>query len=436
MHVQNMCGRPALERAVVVSYRQSVAATCDKRDGIGIRVNDSNSGTATLPAGWLADWVGKNHDELVRVRRHLHSHPELGFKEHEATKIVADWLSASGLQPRILPRGTGLVVDIGDGPRTVVLRADMDALPLPDLKDVAYRSTVDGLCHACGHDAHTTIALGAALALAQIPNLPGRVRVIFQPAEEIMGGAREVINAGELEGIDSSFALHCDGHLEVGKVGIKTGPITAACDLVEVRVSGPGGHTARPHLTVDLVDTLARIASASPGLVSRRVDPRAGLTLVWGAIQAGAAHNAIPGTGVLRGTARVLDRDVWAEAEKHITTAVTDLAAGTGAGVTVHYERGVPPVVNDIGCVATFESAITTELGADAVADTRTSMGGEDFSWFGEKAPTAMARLGVHGAGLTSMRDLHQGTFDIDERALGVGVRVMVRTALDALTTK
>lgn len=401
----------------------------------GSSVNNSNSSRSAPPTGWLAGWVGQNHHELVRVRRHLHSHPELGFREHETTKLVADRLNAAGLQPRVLPRGTGLAVDIGSGDRTIALRADMDALPLPDLKDVSYRSTVEGVCHACGHDAHTAIAMGAALALAELSDLPGRVRIIFQPAEEVMGGAREVINAGELYGVDASFALHCDGHLEVGKVGIKAGPITAACDLVEVRVSGPGGHTARPHLTVDLVDTLARIAAASPGLVSRRVDPRAGLTLVWGAIQAGAAHNAIPGTGVLRGTVRVLDREVWAEAEKHITTAVTDLAAGTGAGVSVHYERGVPPVVNDLGCVVTFESAITNELGPEAVADTRTSMGGEDFSWFGEKAPTAMARLGVHGAGLTSMRDLHQGTFDIDERALGVGVRVMVRTALEALAT-
>jgi amidohydrolase len=383
-------------------------------------------------SGWLARWVQHRHADLVDVRRHLHAHPELGFNEHGTTKFLVDQLISAGLKPRVLPRGTGLVVDIGSGPRTIALRADIDALPLPDLKDVSYRSTTDGVCHACGHDAHTTVALGAALALAQAPQLPGRIRVIFQPAEELMGGAREVIAAGELDDVEAAFALHCDGHLDVGKVGIKTGSITAACDLVDVRISGPGGHTARPHLTVDLVDALSRIAATSPALISRRVDPRAGLSLVWGAIQAGTAPNAIPGSGTLRGTVRVLDRTVWAEAEKHVSSVVNDVAAGTGAAVNLHYERGVPPVVNDPGMVDVVEQAIVTELGDDALTTTRTSMGGEDFSWFGEQVPTAMARLGVHGPG-TSMRDLHQGTFDIDEIALAVGVKVMTRTALQFL---
>lgn len=390
----------------------------------------SNNGPSTR---WLTDWVERRQPELVSVRRHLHAHPELGFNEHATTQFLVDKLTSAGLSPRILPRGTGLVVDIGDGPRTIALRADIDALPLPDVKDVPYRSTVDGVCHACGHDAHTTVALGAALALSEISQqLPGRVRIIFQPAEELMGGAREVIAAGELEGVSSAFALHCDGHLDVGKVGLKTGSITAACDLVEVQVTGPGGHTARPHLTVDLVDTLSRIAATSPALISRRLDPRSGLSLVWGAIQAGTAPNAIPGSGTLRGTVRVLDRDVWAEAEKHVADVVNDVASGTGASVSLHYERGVPPVVNDPAVVALVERAILTELGDEALTTTRTSMGGEDFSWYGEQVPTVMARLGVHSAG-TSMRDLHQGTFDIDENALSVGIRVMVRTALLSL---
>lgn len=398
------------------------------------RNSPASSHDEHLKRGWLPGWVGAHHEELVTIRRQIHANPELGFNEYATTALLVDRLTAAGLQPRILPRGTGVVVDIGSGSPTVALRADMDALPLPDLKDVAYRSTVDGVCHACGHDAHTTIALGAALALTELPDLPGRVRVIFQPAEEVMGGAREVICAGELDAVDTVFALHCDGHLPVGQVGVKTGSITAACDLVEVRVTGPGGHTARPHLTVDLVDTLARIASQSPALMNRRVDPRAGMTMVWGAIQAGTAHNAIPGTGVLRGTVRLLDHEVWAETEKQVTSVVTDLAAGSGAAVSIKYERGVPPVVNDPRCVERVRSAVTAELGADALTSTRTSMGGEDFSWYGERIPIAMARLGVHGAGLTTMRDLHQGTFDIDERALGVGVRILVRTALGALT--
>ena len=394
---------------------------------------------------WLSGWVRDHHGELVDLRRQLHAHPELGFDEHVTTATLVRRLTAAGLAPRVLPRGTGLVVDIGPGStaassgpgagvRTVALRADIDALPLADLKDVPYRSTVAGACHACGHDAHTTIALGAALALAEAPELPGRVRVIFQPAEEKMHGAREVIAAGELDDVDEIFALHCDPRLPVGQVGIKVGPITAACDLVEVRITGPGGHTARPHLTVDVVDTLSRIAVDTPSLLARQIDVRAGLSLVWGAILAGQAPNAIPGEGVLRGTVRVLDHAAWADAEKQVSAAVTDIAAPSGATVEIGYERGVPPVVNDERSVAVMRAAIAAELGETAVTSTSTSMGGEDFAWYGERVPLAMARLGVHDSHLATMRDLHQGNFDIDEKALGVGVRVMAATALAALS--
>jgi amidohydrolase len=383
---------------------------------------------------WLASWVRDRHDDLVNVRRHLHAHPELSFDEYATTELLVQKLTAAGLQPRVLPRGTGLVVDIGDGPRTVGLRADIDALPLPDQKDVPYKSTVSNVCHACGHDAHTAIGLGAALALAEAPHLPGRVRVIFQPAEERMGGAREVIAAGELDGVDKMFALHCDAHLEVGQVGIKSGPITAACDLVEVRLRGPGGHTARPHLTVDIVDTLARIATDGPALLARRVDARSGLSLVWGSIQAGEAPNIIPGEGVLRGTVRVLDHAAWADAEKDVAAVVSEIAAAGGASVELRYERGVPPVVNDGELASTMRSAVAIELGSEAVTTTRTSMGGEDFAWYGEHMPVMMARLGTHSDALSTVRDLHQGNFDIDERAIDVGVRIMVSTALVALS--
>ena len=383
---------------------------------------------------WLSGWVDDHHDELVDLRRRIHSRPELGFTEYATTELVLGRLEAARLNPRRLPCGTGLVVDIGSGERTVALRADIDALPVPDLKNVPYRSTVDGLCHACGHDAHTAIAVGAALALAQAPRLPGRVRVIFQPAEERMGGAREVINAGELEDVEGVFALHCDAHLPVGQVGLRAGPITAACDLVEVRLHGPGGHTARPHLTVDLVETLSRIAVDSPAMVGRRIDARAGLSLVWGAIHAGEAPNTIPSSGMLRGTVRVLDHAAWSDAEKQVTSVITDIAAAAGASVEINYERGVPPVVNDQTGVDLMRTAIITELGASAVADTRASMGGEDFAWFGEYAPVTMARLGTHSDALSTVRDLHQGTFDIDERALGLGVRVLVSTVLQALS--
>jgi len=379
-------------------------------------------------------WAHGQQAELVAVRRHLHAHPELGFAEHETTAFLEQRLAAAGLQPRRLRSGTGLVCDVvgdPDGP-VVVLRADIDALPLHDLKDVPYASTRDGLCHACGHDVHTTVLLGTALALASLDGLPGTVRCVFQPAEEqVPGGGRTVVDEGVLAGATRAFALHCDPSLQAGQVGLRTGSITAACDRIEVTLTGPGGHTARPQLTVDLVHALGRVVTEVPGLLSRLVDPRSSLSLVWGAVTAGVAANTIPETGQLRGTLRVLDRAVWNDAEDMVRRLVAEVATASGAAVSVEYVRGVPPVVNDPRCVALLRSAALQTVGTEGLALSPQSMGGEDFGWFAEVLPIALARLGTHGSG--DPLDLHRGTFDVDERAIGVGVRLLARTALNSL---
>ncbi len=378
------------------------------------------------------DWVAAHQPQLVSTRRHLHAHPELAFAEFETTAFLEQRLRAAGLAPRRLPTGTGLVCDVGTGDPTVVLRADIDALPLADLKDVPYASTRDGLCHACGHDVHTTVVLGVALALATLDGLPGRVRCVFQPAEEtIPGGASEVVASGVLDGASRAFALHCDPSVPAGTVGLRTGAITAACDRIDVTLTGPGGHTARPQLTVDLVDALGRLITDLPGLLSRQVDPRSGMSLVWGAVNAGIAANAIPQRGALRGTVRVLDRDAWKGAEDMMRSLVERVAATTGAACEVDYVRGLPPVVNDPRAVALMRAAALETVGSEHVVVTPQSMGGEDFGWFAEVLPIALARLGTHGGG--PPLDLHRGTFDVDERAIGIGVRMMARTALHAM---
>jgi amidohydrolase len=216
-----------------------------------------------------------------------------------------------------------------------------------------------------------------------------------------------------------------------GKIGLRTGPITAACDRLDVTLIGPGGHTARPQLTVDLVDALGRLITDLPALLSRQVDPRAGMSLVWGAVNAGVAANAIPQRGHLRGTVRVLDREAWKDAEELLRSLVERVAATTGAQVDVDYVRGVPPVVNDPRAVALFRAAALETVGSDHLMPSPQSMGGEDFGWFADVMPIALARLGTHGGG--APLDLHRGTFDIDERAIDVGVRLMARTALHAL---
>jgi amidohydrolase len=314
----------------------------------------------------------------------------------------------------------------------IALRADIDALPLADEKDVPYRSLVDGVAHACGHDAHTAILIAAAEVLAA-QSLPGRVRLVFQPGEEtVPGGAVSAVDAGAVEGVSQIFAVHCDPRIETGRIGLRVGAITAACDHVEVHVSGSGGHTARPHLTADVVYALGRLITDVPGLLSRRVDPRAALSMVWGSVQAGRAANAIPMTGQLSGTLRVLDRQAWDVAEPLVRTLVQEIADPSGVEVDITYIRGVPPVVNSRPAVDVQHRAVLETLGPRGVTETAQSMGGEDFAWYLESVPGALARLGVRRPGAPPF-DLHQGTFDVDEDALEVGVRYTVALARLAL---
>ncbi|TAL24367.1 MAG: amidohydrolase [Frankiales bacterium] len=382
-------------------------------------------------------WLAEHADELVAWRRDLHAHPELGNQEHRTTAVLVEHLRAAGLAPKVLSRGTGVVCDVGTGEAPiVVLRADIDALPLQDEKLVPYRSTIPGLCHACGHDVHTTAVLGAGLALAQVADsLQGTVRLVFQPAEEQMpGGALDVLADGWMEGVASAFGLHCDPALEVGRVGLKSGAITAAADALEIVLTGPGGHTSRPHNTVDLVHVLSTIATGLPDALGRLVDPRAGLCLVWGHISAGVVHNAIPRTGTLRGTLRVLDKDAWHGAPQMVQRLVDGLAAPYGAHAEVRYQRGVPPVVNDQSATTLFAAAVRGALGPHAAVPTLQSLGGEDFAWYLDHVPGAMARLGVKPPGQEHPHDLHQGTFDVDETALPVAVKVLVALAFAALS--
>ncbi|HEX6969929.1 MAG TPA: amidohydrolase [Micromonosporaceae bacterium] len=395
------------------------------------------SGADPLP-GQLDRWLAARGAELVAVRRHIHAHPELSNREFETAALVARKLTEAGLAPRMLPAGNGVICDIGSGDRVVALRADLDALPLPDVKDVPYRSTIDGVAHACGHDVHTTVLLGAGLALARLAErdeLPGRIRLIFQPAEEaIPSGAPKVIAAGGLQDVAVIYALHCAPQLPVGVVGVRSGPFTAAADTVEVKLFGPGGHTARPHLTADLVYALGRVIVDVPALLGRRVDPRAGLSLVWGQVRAGEAFNAIPGEGGVRGTLRVLSREAWREAPALVTDLVHDVVAGSGVKAEVAYTRGVPPVVNDRMATAVIAGAAGAALGADRVVEAELSMGGEDFAYYLEHVPGAMIRLGTAVPGSPVKLDIHQPSFDVDERCIGYGVRVMVHTALAALS--
>ncbi|MFJ8197695.1 amidohydrolase [Streptomyces sp. NPDC096152] len=380
------------------------------------------------------------HAELVAFRRDLHMHPELGNQEFRTTAAIKARLEKAGLTPRVLTGGTGLVCDIGvdtwdGGPDILALRADIDALPIPDTKsECPYRSTVPDRAHACGHDVHTTVVLGAGLVLADLHRqgrLPRPVRLIFQPAEEVLpGGAGEVIKFGALNGVARILAVHCDPRVDAGKVGLRHGPITSACDRLEVSLDGPGGHTARPHLTTDLVTATARVVTDVPALVGRRVDTRAGLAVTWGRIESGHAPNVIPQHAELAGTVRCLDIAAWRLAPDIVVAAIDEVANLHGAKSEITYVRGVPPVVNDPGVTELLRDAMTARRGAASVEGTEQSLGGEDFSWYLEHVPGAMARLGVRTPGERTVRDLHQGDFDADESAITVGVELFTAAAL------
>ena len=369
-------------------------------------------------------WLASHFDDIVEWRRHLHRHPELGRQEFATTQFVAERLVDAGLNPKMLP-GTGLICDIGPEHRQrIALRADMDALPMDERTGAGYSSTVPNVAHACGHDAHTAILLGTGMALAAAAELPVGVRLVFQAAEELMpGGAIDAIAAGALTGVSRIFALHCDPRLDVGRVAITPGPITSAADSIEISLHSPGGHTSRPHLTGDLVYGLGALITGLPGVLSRRIDPRHGTVMVWGAVRAGVAANAIPQTGTLAGTVRTASRETWLDLEGIVAEIVSALLAPLGIEHTLQYHRGVPPVVNEEVSTRIMTHAIEA-LGPDVLADTHQSGGGEDFSWYLEEVPGAMARLGVW-SGNGPQLDLHQPTFDLDERALAVGVRVL-----------
>lgn len=391
-----------------------------------------NYTTETKPTPLVGPRLEAFLPELIEFRRDLHSHPELSFREHRTTDRIVARLEAAGLSPKRL-EGTGVVVDIGSGPIATAIRGDIDALPIIEETGLPFASRNHGVTHACGHDVHTTVALGVALLLADQDRdspLGATVRVLFQPAEETMpGGALSCIDQGVLSGVPRIMALHCDPRIEVGKIGTRIGPITSASDTIRIELTGRGGHTSRPHLTEDLVFALSQIAINVPAVLSRRVDVRSGVSMVWGQISAGSAPNAIPASGSMSGTMRCLDREAWHSAGELLDEVVQQVAAPYGVDVSLEHIRGVPPVVNSEHETALLEAAARAELGEDGVVLTPQSMGGEDFAWFLSEVPGSMFRLGTHTPGGEEY-DLHRGDYVVDEAAIGYGVQVLTAAAL------
>lgn len=387
--------------------------------------------------------VRADEDVLVALRRDIHAHPELGWHEQGTVARVRAALAPAGDALRYTEvQRSGLVVDLGatDPTYRVALRADLDALPVTEDSGLEFASTVAGVAHACGHDVHTAALAGAGRALAPLAErLAERgwaVRLLFQPCEEDMpGGAEHMVEQGHLDGVDAAFAVHCAPTQDVGRVGLRVGGITAATDLVICRFTGPGGHTSRPQNTADLTYAMGVVLTQLPAVLSRRLDPRAVASLVWGHVHAGDAPNAIPSKGTLAGTLRVLDVDAWQAARPLIDSAVHDLVTPFGVGVEVEHRTGPAPTINDVHAVAAAREAVVAVLGEDAPAPTPQSLGGEDFADMLRVVPGALLRLGTRTPGGPTY-DLHRPDIVIDERAIGYGASVLAATALTALAAR
>lgn len=370
----------------------------------------------------IDSWFTAHRDEIIGWRRHLHANPEVSHHEVETTAFIAQTLRDHGLEPHLFPE-TGLYVDIGpEDNEKLAFRADIDALRVDEVSGLPFASRVPGVSHSCGHDVHTTICLALACALSTL-DLPFGIRIIFQPAEEVMdGGAPDVIKWSGLDGVACIYAVHAEPKIRVGQIGVRVGAITSAADVLRIAVNGPGGHTSRPHLTNDVVYALGSLVTQLPGLLSRRVDPRTGTVLVFGQIEAGIAPNAVPKTGRVGGTIRTQDIGTWRTLEPLMEKLVADVVAPTGCSHELTYIRGVPPVMNDdVATSALVEAA--RAIDPHAVIQAPQSSGGEDFSWYLEQVPGSMARLGCW-SGTGQKHDLHRGDIDIDERCIDVGVRL------------
>ena len=397
-----------------------------------------------VPLAALAEDASTLEPLLVAIRRHLHRHPELGLQEHRTSRFIRHVLETYGLNVRGPVAQTGLFVDI-DGAgvngesksRRVGYRADIDALPTQDAKDVPYRSVVPGAAHLCGHDAHTAIGIGVALLLAaRRDTLRGGARVFFQPNEEGMpSGAPLMIEDGVLDGLDAVYAIHVDPTLETGRYGLRTGAVTAAADRFKVEVVGTGsGHSARPHEAVDTVWVATQIATALYQLAGRVTDARNATVLTICRFRGGEAYNVIPARVSFGGTLRTTSVHDRPFLEEKIKETAERLAALHGGTAEARFEHGSPPVVNAAEAVEHVEAVVRARRGEAAIHRIpRPSMGAEDFAHYLERIPGALIRAGVSSGPATSF-PLHDDRFDLDEAALAPAADLMARVVARHLT--
>ena len=382
------------------------------------------------------DRLAQDLPQLLELRRHLHAHPELSGEEHQTAALVAGELRQLGWSVREAVGRTGVVAELGpeQGPM-VGLRVDMDALPVEERTGLPFASTRLGVMHACGHDLHTCIGLGVARLLAGLPQLGARVRILFQPAEELAQGAVWMRDAGAVEGLEALFGVHVVPDLPVGTVGIRRGCLTAAAGQLEILVQGESGHGARPHQSVDAVWMAAKVVTELQQAIARRLDALQPVVISFGKVEGGRAFNVIADKVRLLGTVRCLDLQQHAALPGWIESEVQAICAGCGGSAEVRYRCIAPPVHNDPALTGLIESCAIERLGRERVLTVeKPSLGAEDFAELLRDVPGMMLRLGV--AGPDGCAPLHNGAFALDERSLAVGIEVLAAALMQWISVR
>jgi amidohydrolase len=386
------------------------------------------------PQAAIQEATQRIEPELTEIRRDIHAHPELAFEEVRTAGVVARELEKLGIEHRTGVAKTGVIGTIRGGRPgpTLAIRADMDALPIHEQTGLPYASTITGKMHACGHDIHTTTLLGVAAVLRDLaPQLAGTVRLLFQPAEEAIGGAKEMIAAGALEGVDMALGFHNSPDMAVGKFSYVRGPSLAAADTFEVAVHGHSGHAAAPHTTVDPIVAAAQLISQLQTIVSREVKPLQPCVVTVGAIHGGTAPNIIPDSVTFRGTVRTLHAEARDIAEAAIKRLADGMHGGMRVRCDVSYTRGVPAMVNDDRVLTPTVAAVRAQFGDAAVTEGEPVMGAEDFALMAEIVPSFQLRI---GSGAPGRHDrLHNSGYQPDEACIGLGVQALSRAALEML---
>ncbi len=366
--------------------------------------------------------------QMVRIRREIHMHPEIGYQEENTAAIIIEELKRLGIKSSTGIGKTGVVGQINDTGPVLALRADMDALAIQEETGLEFASKIDGVMHSCGHDGHVAMLLGAASLLKETLKT-GSVLLVFQPAEEGGGGARKIMESGLLDKAKAIFACHLDRHYKAGKLVVQPGPISAFTDRFDITIKGKGGHAAQPHDAIDAIVVASLIVMSLQTIVSREVDPMHPSIVSVGRIEGGSVSNAIAETAMLAGTIRTTETHI----RKQITSGIERIANAAGtlhnADVSVDFIEGYPSVINTFEESEIARTAVKNIIGDKALVDSQfASMGGEDFSYYLEKIPGCLVRLGAQKDGLEGI-PAHSSTFDFDENALGVGAAFLAEAA-------